>query len=238
MFTHQSTGRLMSTEDVFDHISKSFLVVPWITGIIFSCFFIIQAILYFPGYVCFCHFNLILNKIVYLVTLAILLLFEISIALAFYHCLKLSRVRLADFNINSISHSLSDRFNIQETIRITQMLFPSAVIHGSCWLALLVFEVAVLLDTNDDDRKGVLRNGSSTDNSNALMLLCPLLAASHSLIHPIIIFSKSNHLRKALFGEKINRKHCSTVTVMNSGAGGVGVNHKKILEDIWAQKRF
>lgn len=99
----------------------------------------------------------------------------------------LSRNAADGLGINKAKYCLSQRFQIYETYRTTQMLLPSAVLHAILYLSYLCLLIPIR-DLRADSTLSIMDYNLST-----IIFAFPSI---HALSHPLICISKHYYLRQ------------------------------------------
>ncbi|KAJ1348083.1 hypothetical protein KIN20_003305 [Parelaphostrongylus tenuis] len=99
----------------------------------------------------------------------------------------LSRSQADGLGINMAKYSLSKRFQIHETYRITQMLLPSAVVHAVLYLSYLCLLIPV---------RNMRAERTLTLAHFNLTTIVFALPSSYGLAHPVICLCRHFYLRQ------------------------------------------
>ena len=97
---------------------------------------------------CYCHIASLMSTESAIFTAVFNIFLEGGMVGLFYYILKLNRTKMADFSINTTRHNLNERFKIRETILVTEMLLPSAVLHAVCWIGFSLFGILAIAFTS------------------------------------------------------------------------------------------
>ncbi len=187
---------------------------------------------------CFCQYLLVLHPCLYFGFVSSYMAVEISLSLFFYYILYKNRTELADFALNrSKTQSLNHRYKLWETIRITEILFPTVLAHSIIWILAGGASLIVVINRLSlrEPEKLVL-----SDNMIVLYLLVPFLIAAHAAVHPYLVIRQSPTLRESIrksvcgklcFGAAVAPNECSKANVVSYHVSPQA--HNDLMEQFW-----
>lgn len=151
---------------------------------------------------CYCHVLLCYKWWVIAATMTFYFTTEIISLCIYFAVYRWNRTRLMSFGINSATHSLSERFQIANTIRATEILLPLVILHGICGSSLQLASYY--------PRTRYVVDGP-THRVIYSVLLVTSFALIYSVLHPYLTIWKSDNLQRALrrlFDRALQRIAC------------------------------
>ncbi|PAV77873.1 hypothetical protein WR25_08641 [Diploscapter pachys] len=136
---------------------------------------------------CICDGASLSDRQAMLVRISVCAIVEAGTVALFGYVLILSRSEADGLGINTAKYSLSQRFQIYETYRTTQMLLPSAILHAILYLSYLCLLIPIR-DLRAEPALTVLQYNLST-----IIFSFPGI---HALAHPLICLSRHYYLRQ------------------------------------------
>uniref|UniRef100_A0A158P884 G_PROTEIN_RECEP_F1_2 domain-containing protein n=1 Tax=Angiostrongylus cantonensis TaxID=6313 RepID=A0A158P884_ANGCA len=124
-----------------------------------GCIIVFVTINYFLNLtdkgVCICDGASLPNRYAMLIRISVCTVVEVGTISLFGYVLIFCRSEADSLDTNMAKYSLSERFQIHETYRITQMLLPSAVVHVVLYLSYLCLLIPVrnISYRSDHDRR-------------------------------------------------------------------------------------
>ncbi len=138
-----TTNRLNPSEEKPQKLIILAIIGSWIMGLFtVAGLFLFDTPEMAQGQMCYCSYLVCLPIRILLFLCGLFLVQEVATNIFFYVVLHLNRTKLNSFCLDTVTHSLSDRFETRNTIRITKMAFPSVLFQTLIWFLI---SIAVLL---------------------------------------------------------------------------------------------
>lgn len=169
---------------------------------------------------CYCHSIMSFDRAVLLITCVGYFCIEIPALTIYFIVRRWNKRRLMSFGVNrAATHSLSERFQIWNTLRATELLLTSVIVHGVCWSVVQIFSYPAYLYYFDHSH-GYEVDVTSLNFLHAVMFFIIL----HAATHPYISIWCSEHLRKTLKRqiEAFTGRKTKASTATEAAVGEVG----------------
>ncbi len=224
-----STNRMKPSEDKPNKLVIVTVAMSWLMALPnLTVLFMESAPQAAEGNTCFCAFLAMVGPI-FMVLVAIFLLQELAVICMFFYVLHLNRTKLHSFCLDTVSHSLSERFEIRGTIRITEMALPTVFCQTLIW-TLIVISAAFAIVNPDVN---ALYYSFSPRAAAVLQLINNLIIMTAAL-HPVVLFSCSDVLRKKFHVHILRRAQVEPATSqLELQPVAQGDRHIQIMNSIW-----
>ncbi|KAE9420482.1 hypothetical protein Angca_002074, partial [Angiostrongylus cantonensis] len=156
-----------------------------------GCIIVFVTINYFLNLtdkgVCICDGASLPNRYAMLIRISVCTVVEVGTISLFGYVLIFCRSEADSLDTNMAKYSLSERFQIHETYRITQMLLPSAVVHVVLYLSYLCLLIPV---------RNIRAERTLTLTQFNLSAIVFALPSMYGLAYPLICLRRHFYLRQ------------------------------------------